>query len=114
MRNELTMEIQLFYFDGCPSWQNALKNLRAVLNEKDMDIAVNLMKVRSDKEAMDTKFLGSPSFQINGHDFWPEERQSYWMNCRVYITPEGLKGWPTIEMFRQKLVEFTTDKENKP
>jgi hypothetical protein len=106
------MEIQLLYFDDCPSWQKALSNLRTVLKEMDLNIEINLREVKSDKEAQETKFLGSPSFQLNGQDFWHEERQSYWMNCRVYITPEGLKGWPTIEMFRQKLVELITDKEN--
>lgn len=106
------MEIQLLYFDDCPSWQNALSNLRTVLKEMDLNIKINLREVKSDKEAKETKFLGSPSFQLNGQDFWYEERQSYWMNCRVYVTSEGLKGWPTIEMFRQKLVELITDKEN--
>ena len=32
------MEINLLYFDGCPSWQNALENLQTALKEEDLDI----------------------------------------------------------------------------
>ncbi len=107
------MEINLLYFDGCPSWQNAMANLQTALNEERLDISINLIEVKSDQEAADAKFLGSPSFQVNGQDFWPGDRQSYPMNCRVYSTPEGLKGWPTVEMLRQKLLEIRKDKEQE-
>jgi hypothetical protein len=69
--------------------------------------------VKSDREAVDAKFLGSPSFQVNGEDFWPEDRKSYSMNCRVYKTHAGLKGWPTVEMLRQKLLGIRKGKEQK-
>jgi hypothetical protein len=28
------MKIELLYFDGCPSWENGLKNLEAALQEE--------------------------------------------------------------------------------
>lgn len=105
------MEIDILYFDGCPSWQNALVNLHTALSEVRLEVTLNLIEVKTDQEASNAKFLGSPSFQINGEDFWPEARQSYSMNCRVYRTTEGLKGWPTVEMLRQKLLEITNNKE---
>lgn len=107
------MEINLFYFDGCPSWKKALTHLQIASMKEKLDTQINLIEVRSEKEAADVKFLGSPSFQINGQDLWPEDRQSYEMNCRVYATNEGLKGWPTIEMLRQKLLETFQNKEMK-
>jgi hypothetical protein len=105
------MEIRLLYFDGCPSWKNALKNLQVAFKEECMDISIRLVNVKSDKEAAAKKFLGSPSFQIKGEDFWPEDQPSYSMNCRIYATPEGLKGWPTVEMLRQKLISITKEKD---
>ncbi|KAF0111992.1 MAG: alkylmercury lyase [Chloroflexi bacterium] len=107
------MEIYLLYFDGCPSWQNAMAKLETASREEKLDISIKLVEVKSDLEATDAKFLGSPSFQINSEDFWPEDRQTYSMNCRVYRTIEGLKGWPSVEMFRQKLIEIRKDKEHK-
>jgi len=32
------------------------------------------VKVESDEEAARLKFLGSPSFRVDGVDWWPEER----------------------------------------
>jgi hypothetical protein len=107
------MEINLLYFDGCPSWQNALANLQTTLKEDRLDFSINLIVGKSDQDAADAKFFGSPSFQINGEDFWPEDRQSYSMNCRIYGTSEGLLGWPTVEMFRQKLLEIRKDKDQE-
>jgi hypothetical protein len=107
------MEINLLYFDGCPSWQNALANLQTALNEERLDISINLIEVNSDQDAANAKFQGSPSYQVNGQDFWPEDRQSYSMNCRVYRTNEGLKGWPTVEMIRHKLLDIRKDKEQE-
>jgi hypothetical protein len=111
VQSEAEMKIDLLYFDGCPSWQNALANLQTTLKEDGLAIPINLVNVKSDREATDQRFLGSPSFQVNGIDFWPEDRNSYLMSCRVYTTPEGLKGWPTVEMLRQKLLEIIKDKE---
>jgi hypothetical protein len=105
------MEINLLYFDGCPSWQKGLANLQTALREERLDISINLVEVKSDHEATDAMFMGSPSFQVNGQDFWPDDRPSYPMNCRVYGTTEGLKGWPTVEMLRDKILKLRESKE---
>lgn len=97
------MKIELLYFDGCPSWQTGLEKLKTALRMEQLDHSVELVKVKDDSEADQLKFLGSPSFRINAHDIWPEERETYSLSCRVYITPEGMKGWPSVEMLREKL-----------
>lgn len=105
------MIIKILYFDGCPSWRNAYEHLIAALKEEGLTIPVELVRVQSDQEAEKARFQGSPSLQYKDQDFWPEERSTYSMNCRVYQTPEGLKGWPTISMLRQKLQEIIKEKE---
>jgi hypothetical protein len=97
------MKIDLLYFDGCPSWQNGLDNLKAALAAEGMLAEIHLLNVDNNDEAAHLKFLGSPSFQIGGIDLFPEERTSYALSCRVYSTPTGMKGAPTIDMLRQKL-----------
>ena len=106
------MKIDLFYFDGCPSWQTALENLNTALALEGLDIAVNLIIINSDQEASEFKFLGSPSIQIDGKDMWPEQSSSFYMNCRVYKTPKGLRGWPTVDMFRLQLKTMPKDQLN--
>ena len=99
------MKIILLYFDGCPSWQQALTNLRTAITEEKLNASVQLIQVTTDQEAVDQRFLGSPSFQVDGVDFWPSHQDHFSMSCRVYATSNGLKGWPTVDMLRQKLRE---------
>ncbi len=56
------MRIDLLYFDGCPSWQEALKNMQAALAAEGLQAELHLIRVDGDVEAARMKFLGSPSF----------------------------------------------------
>jgi hypothetical protein len=102
------MKIDLLYFDGCPSWLQALENLKAAIKEEHLDASVQIIQVTSAQEATDHRFLGSPSFQVDGVDFWPITKERFFMSCRVYATSEGLKGWPSVAILRQKLREKET------
>lgn len=100
------MKIELLYFDGCPSWENGLKNLETALHGEGLTASVEMVKVADDDDAARLKFLGSPSFRIDGHDLWSEERDDYSLSCRVYPSPEGVKGFPTVAMLKQQLKAF--------
>jgi len=97
------MKIQLLYFDGCPSWETALHNLKAACALEDLPAEIELVEVRDDDDAARLRFLGSPSIVVDGQDLWPETRKAYYMSCRMYRTPEGMRGWPTVEMLRERL-----------
>ena len=97
------MKIELLYFDGCPSWQAGLENLKAALRLGGLDVSIELVRVTNDADAAERKFLGSPSFRLNGVDLWDEERDSYSLSCRVYATPEGMKGSPSISMLQEAI-----------
>ncbi len=76
--------------------------IEALLGE-DLPICIDFVLVKDDQQAERLRFLGSPSFRINGTDLWPEERQYYALCCRVYATPKGLNGVPTVEMLRERI-----------
>jgi hypothetical protein len=97
------MQIDLLYFNGCPSWQDAEINLKTALKRESIDAQIRLIHVENDFQAAQLKFLGSPSFQVDGQDLWPEQRTSYHLSCRVYSTPSGIRGIPSVEMFQDKL-----------
>jgi hypothetical protein len=99
-------EIELLYFDGCPSWQNALDNLHQVIETEDLPCQVRLIEITTPRQAQAERFLGSPSFRLNGVDMWPETRTRYNMSCRVYQTNQGMRGSPTVEMLREKILEM--------
>jgi len=99
-------EISLLYFDGCPSWQVALENVQKVIESDKIPAEICLIKIESPEQAQQERFLGSPSFRVNGMDLWPEEREHFNLSCRVYQTPYGLKGSPSFEMLRERLREL--------
>lgn len=96
------MKIEILYFDGCPSYLEAEKVLRKVLDREDAE--VELVAVGSDKEAQRLRFPGSPTIRADGEDLFPvPERSEYALGCRMYATPEGLKGSPTAGMLEEAL-----------
>lgn len=104
------MKIELLYFDGCPSWEKALKNLKTALQVERINAEIELNCVKDNDHAAQLKFLGSFSFRGNIIDWWSEERNRYHLSCRFYATPEGMHGAPTVEMFRQQLRQMGKDK----
>lgn len=101
------MKIELLYFDGCPSWQAGLQNLKSALQLEGIEAEVKLVNVQDDADAIRLEFLGSPSFRVNNVELWTEMRETFALSCRVYPTSEGMKGWPTVEMLREKLHTLT-------
>lgn len=97
------IEIEVLYFNGCPSWKTGLTNLETALEKQGEPYDIRLVAVEDPDLAQKERFLGSPSFRVNGADLWPEERGQYALSCRVYQTPLGLRGYPTVEMLAEKL-----------
>jgi hypothetical protein len=103
------MKVELLYFDGCPSWQSGLQNLHSALKANGLDVSVELVQVMDYDDAARKKFLGSPSFRINGIDLWNEERDTYSLNCCLYATPEGMKGSPSVSMLQGEIRRMIRD-----
>lgn len=100
-------KIEMLYFEDCPNWVYGLENLNSALKDEGMhDVDIQLVLINNEEDATKEKFLGSPSFHINGQDLWPEERTTYQVACRVYHTEEGLKGSPTVKMLRERIREI--------
>jgi len=97
------MIIELRRFEGCPSWEDGLLNLKQALAEEGITAEVRVVLVETDEDAQRLQFLGSPSFIVDGKDLWPEQRERYSLSCRVYETPQGLRGVPTVGMLRVRL-----------
>jgi len=100
------MRVEVLYFDGCPTYQAAEKILRRLLAQEGAEAEVELVAVNTDEEARRLRFPGSPTIRIDGEDLFPVPvRAGYALGCRMYATPEGLKGSPTPEMVRASLAE---------
>ena len=97
------MKVEILYFDGCPTYLEAERVLRKVLAREDAE--VELVAVNTDEEAERLRFPGSPTIRVDGEDLFPvPERAEYALGCRMYATPEGLKGSPTAGMLKEALM----------
>jgi hypothetical protein len=91
------VQVVLRYFDGCPNWMTARDRLRAALDATEhTTVAIDLQQVHDDAEAGRLCFAGSPTILIDGADPFGQGNGPYGLACRVYRTPEGLRGSPTF------------------
>jgi hypothetical protein len=88
--------IELLFFDGCPNHDRLLAHVRELLGERASEADVALVRISSDEEAAEQRFLGSPTMRVDGRDVEPgaDERTDFGLTCRLYSTPHGLSGMP--------------------
>ena len=99
-------KVEILYFDGCPTYLEAEKTLREILEEQGEDAEVKLVAVNTDEEARALRFAGSPTLRVDGEDLFPvPERAEYALGCRVYATSEGLRASPTATMLSEALAK---------
>ncbi len=93
------MQITLLYFDGCPHWEIADRRLAQLASERP-DIHVTRQRVESADEAERIAFHGSPSILVDGVDAFSAPGAPVGLTCRLYTTPEGPAGAPTLDQLR--------------
>ncbi len=88
------MNVEVLYFDGCPSHQALLPRLRELMERAGLDLPVRLTHIESVAAAERERFLGSPTLRIDGEDVDPttNERTDFGLKCRLYPSAEGLRG----------------------
>ena len=100
------MKVEVLFFDGCPNHEALLPHLRDLLNAGGAgDTAIELVRVEDAATAEAERFLGSPTVRIDGEDVEPgaDERTDFGLKCRLFTTPEGLRGMPADEWVRRAL-----------
>jgi hypothetical protein len=84
------MNVELFWWEGCPSWPDALSDLKAAMRELGLDPeSVELREVESDEQAERERFPGSPTIRIDGADVVPTNTEPASLSCRVYKLRDG-------------------------
>lgn len=96
------MDVELVYFDGCPHWETADERLRQVAGE--VGARVRHRRVGEGDDL--TGFGGSPTVLIDGHDPFPRPGPVDGLSCRLYSTPEGPAGSPTVDQLRAALADI--------
>ncbi|MEX0757617.1 MAG: thioredoxin family protein [Acidimicrobiia bacterium] len=95
------MDVTLLYFDGCPNWRNTERQLVELSSDFGFEVTHKL--VGSADEAQALAFRGSPTVLIDGVDPFSDDKAPVGLTCRLYATPEGIRGAPSLTMLREAL-----------
>ena len=84
------MQVELLYWAGCPSHEQALEQLRAALTDVGEDPrSVVVREVLTDDQAAGEGFVGSPTIRVDGQDVAPPADEPTGLTCRVYRLRDG-------------------------
>ena len=85
------------YFDGCPNWRETDERLREAVLLAGLSVAPTYVEVETPEDAERLSFRGSPTVLVDGADPFADVSAPVGLSCRVFQTPEGLRGAPTVE-----------------
>ena len=97
------MDVCVFHFGGCPSWQTALERIHVAAEQAGVEVRVATRTVESIEDADRLGFTGSPTIWVDGTDLFARPGAVPALACRVYMTPEGLAGSPTVAQLAEAL-----------
>ena len=85
------MQVELLWWEGCPSSEEAHELVRRLMGEAGLDPA-SLRSIEIDtNDAADREgFVGSPTIRVDGRDIQPpEDEEPPGLTCRVYHLRDG-------------------------
>ena len=99
------MEIELLYWDGCPSHTEARELLEDVLRDRGITASITARRVGTQADAEALRFPGSPTIRVDGKDVDPAGATARpALNCRIYRLPDGrVSPVPTREQLEEAL-----------
>jgi hypothetical protein len=85
------MRVELLWWPGCPSTEEALADLRAALSDAGLDPRdVKLREITTDEDAQRERFVGSPTIRLDGEDVVPPgDTEPSALTCRIYYLRGG-------------------------
>jgi hypothetical protein len=96
--------VSFFYYEDCPSYDLALERLRKVMAEEDIPGEVEVVRVETEEQARELRFVGSPTIRVDGQDIDLPTESRYALTCRVYRLEDGrISPLPAKDMIRRAL-----------
>ena len=85
------MNVELLWWEGCPSTERALEAVREALSELGLSgVEVHTREIETDDDAQAAGFVGSPTILIEGEDLVPAaDEEPIGLSCRVYRRRDG-------------------------
>lgn len=68
---ERKIKIRLLHVNGCPSAGPTAELIKKIASDMKLDIQLEDITITTQEEAIEKRFFGSPTVQINGKDIDP-------------------------------------------
>lgn len=92
------MRIEVLHIDECENWELAGDRVREALNRLgDRSTTVAFRRLPTAENAASVSFAGSPTIAVDGEDLFPSGAQTTELACRIFFTPSGVAGLPTVD-----------------
>jgi hypothetical protein len=87
----MAAQVELLWWDGCPSSGEAHELVRRVMAEAGMDPqSLRSIEIDTDDAAQREAFVGSPTIRVDGRDLQPPaQEEPVGLSCRVYHLRDG-------------------------
>jgi hypothetical protein len=95
-------KVEFLYFDSCPGHKQALVNLKAALQESKITADIVLINVKTEAQAEQVSFQGSPSIRVNGKDL-DGRNEGHAYGCRIYQVDGLITSTPTKQFILGRL-----------
>ena len=98
------MRVSFLYYEECPSHDLALERLREVMAEEGISDEVEVLKVETEDQARELRFVGSPTIRVDGQDIDSPSDPRYALTCRAYrLEDDRISPLPSKDMIRRAL-----------
>ena len=96
------MRVSFLYYEDCPSYDLALERLREVMDEEGIPGEVEVVKVETEEQAHELRFVGSPTIRVDGQDIDSSSDSRYALTCRAYrLADDRISPLPSKAMIRR-------------
>ncbi len=96
------MRVSFLYYEDCLSHALALERLREVMAEEGIPAEMEVIKVETEEQARELRFVGSPTILVDGQDIDPPSDSRYALTCRSYRLADGrISPLPSKDMIRR-------------
>jgi hypothetical protein len=109
-----TPDVELLWWEGCPSTERALAELHEALGDLGLDqVEVRTREIRTDADAGAAGFPGSPTILIDGVDLAGDSHEEPpALSCRVYRRRDGaISPTPDPDDLREALLRAAEREE---
>jgi hypothetical protein len=97
------MDIELLVLRDCPNQDVAAELIRTAVAETGVNATIRRTIIDSPDQAQRRAFTGSPTILVNGADPFARHGALAGLCCRLYATPDGLRGAPALADLLQAL-----------